>query len=129
MDIQAKISALMEQEAFVEAFKQVEDAQDVVDLFGKHGVEVPLEIAEELFQPVEEEEGELSEEALEDVAGGGKVGKFVGKVLGYGAGYGAGYLGGRLAGWSKADSKKYASKCGSVMSTLGGVLGGLAIPV
>ena len=43
MDIQAKISALMENEAFRDAFANAANAQEVVALFGANGVEVPLE--------------------------------------------------------------------------------------
>lgn len=111
MDIQAKIAALMEQEEFRSAFEKVTNAQEVVDLFGANGVEVPLEIAQELF--VQEEE-ELSAEELDNVAGGGKFSTALGYVY-----YGAGYLGGRLAGWDKKKSKSYAKKCKVVGKVLG----------
>ena len=68
MEIQAKISALMENEAFRNAFENAGNARAVVDLFGANGVEVPLEIAQELFDRNEEE---LSVEDLDNVAGGG----------------------------------------------------------
>ena len=111
MDIQAKISALMENEAFRDAFANAANAQEVVALFGANGVEVPLEIAQELFARNEEE---LSLEDLDNVAGGGKYSTALGYVY-----YGAGYLGGRLAGWSKSKSKNYASKCQTVGKVLG----------
>ena len=111
MDIQAKIAALMENEAFRDAFAAATNAQDVVDLFHANGVEVPLAIAEELFQ---REEEELSVEDLNDVAGGGKFSTALGYVY-----YGAGYLGARAAGWSKSKSKNYASKCQTVGKILG----------
>lgn len=111
MDIQAKISALMENEEFRSEFQKVTCPQEVVDLFQANGIEVPLEIAEELFRT---EETELSEDALDDVSGGGKYSSALGYVY-----YGAGYLGGRLAGWSKSKSKKYASKCQVVGKVLG----------
>lgn len=111
MEIQAKIAALMEEEAFRTAFANAGNAQEVVDLFHANGVEVPLEIAQELF---DREEEELSEDALENVAGGGKFSTALGYVY-----YGAGYLGARLAGWDKKQSKSYASKCKVVGKVIG----------
>lgn len=111
MEIQAKISALMENEAFREAFANAGNAQAVVDLFGRNGVEIPLEIAQELFAPNDEE---LSVEDLDNVAGGGMYSTALGYVY-----YGAGYLGARAAGWSKSKSKNYASKCKTVGKVLG----------
>ena len=111
MEIQAKISALMEKEEFRTAFENVTTPQEVVELFGSNGVEVPLEIAQELFQKNEEE---LSMDDLDDVAGGGKYSTALGWVY-----YGAGYLGGRLAGWDKKQSKDYAKKCKVVGNILG----------
>lgn len=111
MDIQAKISALMENEEFRNAFAEVTNAQEVVALFHDNGVEVPLEIAQELFGNDGEE---LSAEELDNVAGGGKWSTGLGYVY-----YGAGYLGGRLAGWDKNRSKSYANKCKTVGKVLG----------
>ena len=126
MKIQEKINALMEQEAFAQAFQQVTTPEEVAELFGRHGVEVPLEIAKELF---EDPQGELDLEDLDNVSGGGPVGSTAGGALGNGIFFGAGYLGARLAGWSKSKSYKYAQKCGYAGSALGGLLGGLVIPV
>lgn len=111
MEIQNKIHNLMEEEAFRNAFKQATDAQKVVELFRNNGIEVPLEIAQELFT---REEEELSAEDLDNVSGGGVYSAALGYVY-----YGAGYLGGRLAGWDKNKSKKYASKCQTVGKVLG----------
>ena len=111
MEIQAKISALMENEAFRNAFEQVANAQEVVDLFHKNGIEVPMEIAQELFA---HDEGELSADDLDNVAGGGKWSTALGYVY-----YGAGYLGARMAGWSKSKSRNYASKCQTVGKVIG----------
>lgn len=127
MDIQNKISELMANEAFVAEFSSATTPQDVVDLFGKNGVEVPVALAEELFDPTLYAEGELPEDMLDDVSGGGKWGKCIGKALGKAAYYGAGYLGAKLAGYSKEESKKYAKKCGVVGGFLGGQLGNLIV--
>ena len=122
MDIQERINKLMEQKEFVEEFSKACNAQDVVDLFGRNGVEVPVNIAEELFIPAIHADGELNEDALDDVAGGG-LGSIIGGAIGQQVMYGAGYLGGRLAGWSKSKSKSYASTCGKIGSVIGGALG------
>lgn len=114
MEIQEKISKLMENEAFVKAFEKVQTPDDVVVLFHENGVEVPLEIAEELFTPLEDEDGELSLQELNDVAGGKLFTAVLTNV--YGA---AGYLGGRLAGWSKKSSKAYAKKAAKVGTGFG----------
>lgn len=126
MTIQEKYNALMENEAFAAAFKQVTTPEEVVELFRVNGVEVPMEMAQELFEPALPEEGELSEDALMDVAGGGPVGSGIGTAIGNGLYYGAGYLGARLAGWDKKKSKKYAASCGKFGATIGGILGGFA---
>lgn len=122
MDIQERINKLMEQKEFAEEFSKASTAQEVADLFGRNGVEVPVEIAQELFIPAIHADGELNEEALDDVAGGG-IGSIVGGAIGQQIFYGAGYLGGRLAGWSKSKSKEYATTCGKVGSVLGGIMG------
>lgn len=127
MDIQEKINALMEKDEFRQEFENLVDPEGVVELFGRNGVEVPLEIAEELFMPVLPEEGELSPDDLEDVAGGTWKGVKTGAKIGKSIFYGAGYLGGRLAGWSKSKSASYANKCSYLGVGLGGALGGLVM--
>ena len=113
MEIQEKINELMQDKDFVEAFQNVSAPEEVVELFGRNGVEVPLAVAQELFQPVTVE-GELTENVLDDVAGGGFCG-----MAGKAVFWGAGYLGARLANWDAAASRSYANKC----SKIGGVLG------
>ena len=75
------------------------------------------------------DEGELSEEALGSVTGGGAVGGVIGAAIGNGLFYSAGYAGARKAGWSKKKSKEYAKSCGYFGATFGTALGGLFIPV
>ena len=70
------------------------DAKEIVDLFAAKGIEVPVEIAQELFeQPAE---AELSPEALDNVAGGGAWGAALGG--------GCAYVISRLSGKSRAQS-------------------------
>ena len=114
MDIQEKIRVLTEDKEFVEAFQKTTNAQEVVDLYARYDVEIPVEIAQELF---EQDMCELNEEELNEVAGGGLISFGVSCVY-----YGAGYLGARLAGWSKSKSKSYAKKCKAVGSVIGKVL-------
>ncbi len=126
--IQEQINELSKDEAFVEAYKKVETPAELVELFHKHGIEVPVETAKELFAPIVLDE-ELSENDLENVAGGGWAGGVIGKAIGGPVAFGLGYLGGRLAGWSKAKSVSYASKCEKVGEVLGAGLGGAMSPV
>ena len=113
MTTQERINELMKDEAFVAAFEKVTSPQDVVDLFHDNGVEVPLNIAQELFQP-EIPEGELTDENLDQVAGGGLLSFAYENIM-----YGAGYLGARIAGWDKKKSQNYANKCKKFGSAYG----------
>ncbi len=122
MNIQEKINVLMENPAFKAAFENAASPLEVVELFGANGVEVPMAIAQELFQPLASDE-ELNEAALENVAGGGKLASIIGGALGNGIYYGAGYLGGRLAGWDKKRSREYAKSCGKFGTTFGTLIG------
>lgn len=124
MDIQERINKLMENEAFAEEFSKATNAKEVVELFGRNGIDVPMEIAEELFVPAIHMDGELNEDDLDKVAGGAAFAA-LGSAIGKGVFYGAGYLGGRLAGWSQSKSKNYAKSCAKFGSTLGGIIGGL----
>lgn len=126
MEIMDKINKLMENEEFRNAFAAVTDPQGVVELFGANGIEVPYNIAEELFQPELPEGEELSDEVLENVAGG--FGTSAGAAIGNGIFYGAGYLGARLAGWDDKKTKQYAKVCGGVGAALGGAIGSLICP-
>ena len=127
--IQEKLNNLMKDEAFVEAYRKVEDPAELVRLFHEHGVDVPVEVAQELFEPIVAD-GELLEEDLESVAGGGWAGGVIGKAIGGPVAFGFGYLGGRLAGWSKVKSVNYASKCEKVGEVLGaGLVGALTGPI
>ena len=107
MDIQERINKLMENEAFAEEFSKATNAKEVVELFGRNGIDVPMEIAEELFVPAIHMDGELNEDDLDKVAGGAAFAA-LGSAIGKGVFYGAGYLGRRLAGWSQSKSKNYA---------------------
>lgn len=122
MDIQERINKLMEKQEFVDEFSKACSAQEVVELFGRNGIEVPMDIAEELFIPAIHADGELNEDALDDVTGGG-LGSIIGGAIGQQVFYGAGYLGGRLAGWSKSKSKSYASTCGKFGNVMGSAIG------
>lgn len=114
MNVQERINELMQDSAFVEAFQAAKTPDEVVSLFGRNGIEVPVEIAQELFE-TNIQDCELSENALDGVAGGALWATFLTNAY-----WCAGYLGGRLAGWNKQRSAAYAQKC----SYLGGALGG-----
>ena len=72
-----KIEQLMDSEEFVQKLNLTNGVEEMQKLFEQYGVEVPLE---ELNQMVSVAhvgvDGELNEEALENVAGGGWFQKF-----------------------------------------------------
>ncbi len=125
--IQEKIDALAKDEAFAEAYKKVETPAELVALFHKHGIEVPVEIAQELFEPIVLDE-ELSEDDLENVAGGGLLGGKIGKIIGGAVGYGCGYVISRSTGHSQKESLHIAKVCGKVGAVDGEIKGRIAFP-
>lgn len=64
-----QIEELMNDVDFQEQLKSVTTPEEVVELFAAKGFEVPIEAAAELFAPVSAD-GEMSAEALDNVAGG-----------------------------------------------------------
>lgn len=112
--VDEKLAKLAENEEFVEAFRKVTTPEEVVDLYAKYGFELPIEVAQEIFEPSAEEGAELTPEDLENVAGGGKLANAMGAVYGC-----IGYLAARGAGWSKKNSKKYAKGCAAVGKAIG----------
>lgn len=92
---------LLTNEEFSNQVANAKDAQEVVALFAGKGIEISMDLAQELFEkPVE---GELSEEALDDVVGG-----WVGAAIGSSAAY----LYYRSKGYSKAKALAEAAKHG-----------------
>ena len=62
-----KVQALMQDEQFKEKLSQAEDLEAMAALFRNEGFEIT---GEDLKAAVEQQDGELSEENLENVAGG-----------------------------------------------------------
>ena len=112
-----KLDELAHNESFQNEYQSVKTPDELVALFSRYGVEMPLEIAQELFESNVADE-ELPEAALDQVAGGGG---FWGTTL-TGVFWGTGYIGGRLAGRDKKKSRSYANSCSKVGSFLGGAL-------
>ena len=95
-----KFEELLTNVEFNQQVAAAKDAQEVVDLFAAKGIEVPMEIAQELFeQPAN---AELSADDLDNVAGGA--------LLGAVAGGSAAYVVSRLTGKSRAASAAAAAK-------------------
>ena len=95
-----KFEELLTNVEFNQQVAAAKDAQEVVDLFAAKGIEVPMEIAQELFeQPAD---AELSADDLDNVAGGA----FWGAV----AGGGCAYIYSRLSGKGVAASAVAAAK-------------------
>ena len=80
---QQKVNELFSDEKVVEEFSLVKTPDELVNLFNAHGVEFTDVTAEELFDAFQKakETDELSEEDLEDVAGGFWFKVVIGKVL------------------------------------------------
>ncbi len=106
MKTEEKMDALMNDEEFNAAFARVKNAEDIVALYGRYGIEVPAEIAQELFEQVPAEDGELLESDLENVAGGAIHFAGIGRAVVYGCTY----VFSRLSGKSPSASKKAAGK-------------------
>jgi len=123
-----KIDALYQNDGFEERLSNVASPNELVELFRENGVEIPMNIAEELFVPSTYKTAELNDEDLDNVSGGGFTFGAIGSAVGNGIFYAAGYLGARIAGWDSKKSKDYASKCGKFGAGFGGIIGGL-IPV
>ncbi len=113
MEIFEKLDKLTQDKTFQEAYQNVKTPEELVELYGKNGVAVPLGIAQEVLNAQSSEE-ELSMEKLDEVAGGGFWSFGLGEVF-----WGGGYLGARLAGWDKERSRRYASGCKKVGTLLG----------
>ena len=106
--LQAKREAVCNREDFQEKAYEVRSAEDILSLLHKNGVDLDeddidycMELAENQMKEngYMTEEGELSEEMLEIVAGGGIVDGIVGIVFGGGCiGMGAAYIGAAKAG-------------------------------
>lgn len=85
MDIMKKLEGFKNRESFEQELAQVNSAEEMQKLFEKHGVEMSLEEVRELVAcAAKENEGELTADELEAVAGGVwyvVVGKFVIKTV------------------------------------------------
>ena len=75
MDINAKLNELLANPEFYQEGKEVKSVEDFVDLLRKHNLELTADEAEgvlaQLGMLIEQQSGELSEDDLENVAGGG----------------------------------------------------------
>ncbi len=95
---------LLTNEEFNEQVAAAKNAEEVVTLFAAKGIEVPVEIAQELFEEPADMNAELDEETLNLVAGGA----FWGAVVGGGAAYIYSRLSGKSRGKSIAAAIKHA---------------------
>ena len=88
--METKELQFLDDQAFIDKFLAAESAEEVQALFREQGVELTLEDVEKIGQEIREAtmknagEGELSDDAMEQVAGGGLGGwllKTVGKKV------------------------------------------------
>ena len=95
-----KFEELLTNVEFNQQVDAAKNAQEVVDLFAAKGVEVPMEIAQELFE--RPADAELSADDLDNVAGGGIWGAVIGGSCAY--------VYSRLSGKSRTASAAAAIK-------------------
>ena len=83
MDENEKLQSLLKDEAFVERLLKMtpEEVQKALEEEGVHFTVEEINQAGEAIKAIAENDGELTEEALENVAGGGKLGKKVGSFV------------------------------------------------
>ena len=98
-----KFEELINNEEFNLQVSAAKNAQEVVDLFAAKDVEIPMELAQELFEKPATDV-ELSADDLDDVAGGRVGGAIVGGT--------AAYLFYRKMGYSVTQALKMAAKHG-----------------
>ena len=94
-----KINELIKNEAFAEEIKDVETAEGLQAAFKAHGVELTLAEVEAICIRIAVETGnveELSENDLEDVAGGFAVTSILVGLACIGVCYGVGWVAGRV---------------------------------
>ena len=95
-----KFEELLTNVEFNQQVAEAKDAKEVVELFAAKGIEVPMEIAQELFeQPAD---AELSADDLDNVAGGGAWGAVLGG--------GCAYIYSRVTGKNRAQAALAAAK-------------------
>lgn len=95
---------LLTNEEFNKQVSEAKNAQEVVALFADKGIEISVDLAQELFERPAEANAELSVDDLDNVAGGGWVGAVVGAS--------AAYLYYRSKGYSKTKALEMATKHG-----------------
>lgn len=72
-----KIEQLMDSEKFVQKLNMTNGVEEMQELFAQYGVEVPLEELNKMVVSTSVgTDGELNEDALDNVAGGGWFQKF-----------------------------------------------------
>ena len=73
-----RLEELFSNQEFVNALGAADKAEEVVRIFAEHDVEVSKEDAEALLAARDKApEGELSEDALDGVAGGSRIGDWI----------------------------------------------------
>ena len=66
-----ELKPILENKDLNDAFKKAETVEDVQNIFAQNGVEISKEEVESLLEEIAGHSGELSEENLDSVAGGG----------------------------------------------------------
>lgn len=96
-----KIRELFSDEAFVGSILEMDTAEDVQKALSKKGLDLSLEEINTIRTSLEHEEGELSEDQLEDVAGGSVTAIVCGLIIGGAALAGGHSLGKAVHNWTR----------------------------
>ena len=99
---EAQLKELFSDEAFVTSILEIDNAEDVQKALADKGLELSLKEITTIQKTLSEEEGELSEDDLENVAGGVAITSIVcGLIIGASAASGAVTLGKAVDNWTR----------------------------
>lgn len=96
-----KIKEIFADEAFVASLMNMETPEDVQKALAERGLDLSVEEIEKIREMADSQEGELSDDALEDVAGGSVTAIICGLIIGGAAASGAFKLGQAVNNWTR----------------------------
>lgn len=96
-----KIKEVFSDQAFVESMLEMETAEDVQKALAEKGLDLSLAEIQSIKNSLENTEGELSEESLENVAGGSITAIVCGLIIGGAVAGGAFGLGKAVNNWTR----------------------------
>lgn len=96
-----KIKEVFSDQAFVDSMLGMETAEDVQKALAEKGLELSLSEIQSIKNSLENSEGELSEESLENVAGGSVTAIVCGLIIGAAAAGGTFSIGKAVHTWTR----------------------------